>query len=709
MNAWASPWDSTPSLPILGEARHAAGLIQPPSVLLGNLANDAKWGEDDDEYSADPGSSVLGSNETEESTAYAGREIALQIDTSALWATTATRQTTTSIGERGSKETPIVEAEHYEGILIEAVGESRETTPKTPNSTWKESDAVFLGAEELENSSIYLKDGTAIETLVEVASKFASAEPKPSPSIRSHCELKSPETPRTSIEDEDPTYSPGKDEISPAADGKEEVTVEVSGPGNDDDFGVFESARNAETPEASSPLSATLDPTEKSSLENNVTELVPEEHLDSPEIVVGVVANYEIKLKSESADDSEHRPVTIVSEISSTNAVSLLNHREQNQPVVEQFKSADDFIEQFLAGQGIEQKKGPDTIDCATSTRVTFAVDLPTTLNLLPMSSEIEAAPEPDTTIISSTSERKIWYRISRTGTVKEHNTDDIDNYVRVTWSGSAIRARVIETVGRWANQDRSNGGITMFGNSTGRPGIGFGWTEPESQKSVDYNSQAAATQGHAAGLSGASLSSALPSSPPIVLKTRFSWTSPPPTNSSPQSKPIPSTPNPNLSVPDSPESKPDHFKSPALRPVPSQHVLHETVGSIIPDEPWGSFAQFDPPPSPPTSIPKLSQTQLKLSPPKAPHLTRENHREPSPQTDLSPSPRSGTSNLPLTQTPAMQLHTDHKPRSPSSDSSTSFSSFTASTEPQRPETADMEIVNSVVAGFSDLSYMLRR
>ena len=706
MNAWASPWDSTPSFPTLGEPRHAGGLIHPPSVLLGNFVNDAKWGEDGDESLEDPGSCVLESKETEERTAQPGREIALQVDTSAIWATTATRQTTTLIGDRGYKETPNVETEHHEGILIEAAGESNQISRRTPNP---KPDADVFRAEQPASSSIFFEDGIAIATLVEVPTNFAGAEPNPSPSIRSHCELKSPETPRTSIEDEDPTYNPGKYEISPAPDGKEEVAVEASGAADDNDFGLFESARSDETPETSSLLPATLDPVEKSGIENYVARLVPEKHLEPLKTVVGVVADSEIKFKLESAHNLEHQPVEILSEISPTSVASLFNNRDQQQAVGEQSISADDFIKQFLAGHGREQQKTPDTGDCATSTRAAFEVDLPTTLNLFPISSDIEVPPEPDTTIISSTSERKLWYRISRTGTVKEHNTDDIDNYVRVTWSGSAIRARVIETVGRWASQDRSNGGITMFGNSTGRPGIGFGWTEPESQKSVDYNSQAAATQGHAAGLSGASLSSALPSSPPIVLKTRFSWTSPPPTNSSPQSKPIPSTPNPNLSVPDSPESKPDHFKSPALRPVPSQHVLHETVGSIIPDEPWGSFAQFDPPPSPPTSIPKLSQTQLKLSPPKAPHLTRENHREPSPQTDLSPSPRSGTSNLPLTQTPAMQLHTDHKPRSPSSDSSTSFSSFTASTEPQRPETADMEIVNSVVAGFSDLSYMLRR
>ncbi|KAI9707695.1 MAG: hypothetical protein M1836_000657 [Candelina mexicana] len=77
--------------------------------------------------------------------------------------------------------------------------------------------------------------------------------------------------------------------------------------------------------------------------------------------------------------------------------------------------------------------------------------------------------------ILSSTSARKAWYRISRQGTMRKHDSGNED-YVRVSWVGSAVQASVNKVVANWITQDQ-------FGHSLGGEGNGlsslFGWGEP--------------------------------------------------------------------------------------------------------------------------------------------------------------------------------------------------------------------------------------
>jgi hypothetical protein len=75
--------------------------------------------------------------------------------------------------------------------------------------------------------------------------------------------------------------------------------------------------------------------------------------------------------------------------------------------------------------------------------------------------------------LISSTSERKSWYRIRRKETLREFNKGDTDNsYVRIAWPHSKIREETLKIVTRWHNEERVNG-KTIFG---ARPGAAFGW-----------------------------------------------------------------------------------------------------------------------------------------------------------------------------------------------------------------------------------------
>ncbi|KAF9691277.1 hypothetical protein EKO04_010654 [Ascochyta lentis] len=60
---------------------------------------------------------------------------------------------------------------------------------------------------------------------------------------------------------------------------------------------------------------------------------------------------------------------------------------------------------------------------------------------------------------IYSTSARKAWYRLTRKQTMREFNHgDNDDNYIRVTWTNSHVRAEVNKVVGRWAREDRISG-----------------------------------------------------------------------------------------------------------------------------------------------------------------------------------------------------------------------------------------------------------
>ncbi|KAH0545303.1 hypothetical protein FGG08_000602 [Glutinoglossum americanum] len=106
---------------------------------------------------------------------------------------------------------------------------------------------------------------------------------------------------------------------------------------------------------------------------------------------------------------------------------------------------------------------------------VAFKVDMSLLDQLIPPNHSTDLLPGIQGDIISSTSSRKTWYRISRKETVKEHNCGNGD-YVRVTWNGSSIQANVSKIVARWVTEDRIAGGMVLGGGN--RLGAIFGWGE---------------------------------------------------------------------------------------------------------------------------------------------------------------------------------------------------------------------------------------
>ncbi|KAI9647383.1 hypothetical protein NHQ30_003768 [Ciborinia camelliae] len=86
----------------------------------------------------------------------------------------------------------------------------------------------------------------------------------------------------------------------------------------------------------------------------------------------------------------------------------------------------------------------------------------------------------PDTIItdtFSSAEERKMWYRVSRYGTMRKFNTGDDENYVRISWAQSQVKQDTQKIVARWMEEDRNGGHVNLDGTSKG--GSLFGWNDP--------------------------------------------------------------------------------------------------------------------------------------------------------------------------------------------------------------------------------------
>jgi hypothetical protein len=71
-------------------------------------------------------------------------------------------------------------------------------------------------------------------------------------------------------------------------------------------------------------------------------------------------------------------------------------------------------------------------------------------------------------------SERKAWYRISRQGSSRMHNSGDNDSYRRVAWPTTTVHDETLKIVRRWMEQDSITGRTTL-GGGTNRTNM-FNW-----------------------------------------------------------------------------------------------------------------------------------------------------------------------------------------------------------------------------------------
>ncbi|KAI9722915.1 MAG: hypothetical protein M1812_001363 [Candelaria pacifica] len=77
---------------------------------------------------------------------------------------------------------------------------------------------------------------------------------------------------------------------------------------------------------------------------------------------------------------------------------------------------------------------------------------------------------------LNTTSARKLWYRISRQGTMRKHDSGNED-YVRVSWVGSAVQTSINKVVASWITEDQLGGSLGS-GEGNGLSSL-FGWGEP--------------------------------------------------------------------------------------------------------------------------------------------------------------------------------------------------------------------------------------
>jgi hypothetical protein len=110
-------------------------------------------------------------------------------------------------------------------------------------------------------------------------------------------------------------------------------------------------------------------------------------------------------------------------------------------------------------------------------TATSFQPDLSLINQLFPTPPPTKARDDASDDIISSTSTRKAWYRLTRKQTMRELNSgDDENSYVRVSWIGSAVRTEVNKIVSRWTAEDRIAGRAVLGGKSAGAI---FFWDQP--------------------------------------------------------------------------------------------------------------------------------------------------------------------------------------------------------------------------------------
>lgn len=79
--------------------------------------------------------------------------------------------------------------------------------------------------------------------------------------------------------------------------------------------------------------------------------------------------------------------------------------------------------------------------------------------------------------------ERKAWYRVSRFGSMRKHDSGDDENYHRVTWQTSQLHDDAIKIVRRWMEEDSISGKPILGG---GKRTSAFNWDSAAAPVALD-------------------------------------------------------------------------------------------------------------------------------------------------------------------------------------------------------------------------------
>ncbi|TLD13008.1 uncharacterized protein PgNI_02655 [Pyricularia grisea] len=133
----------------------------------------------------------------------------------------------------------------------------------------------------------------------------------------------------------------------------------------------------------------------------------------------------------------------------------------------------------------------------------------------------------------SSISERRVWYRVSRQGTKRLHDTGGDEYYRRVTWQTSEVRNDTFKIVRRWMEEDAFTGRQPHLrgysGGANKAKGAAFGWDssvpdEPVNLDEVFKKRQSAPPAPKKVEPPATAMASFGWSSTPSVTSNGFSW-----------------------------------------------------------------------------------------------------------------------------------------------------------------------------------------
>ncbi|KAF7927820.1 hypothetical protein BELL_0795g00010 [Botrytis elliptica] len=277
-----------------------------------------------------------------------------------------------------------------------------------------------------------------------------SSRPSSSPSDISHHDELLPDSPRTSL-DEEPKRSRTTRAVSPDV---QEPAKEFDDPAKPENELVAEGAKSEEETDSSTePDNEHAAVTESDAAEDD-EEMEQSSNVEDPnDDDFGDFGDFEEGF----SDDGEE---------------VLENHNSIEQPISSELATPPNESSEIRLS-----KRPTEPVD--------FSIDLNFVKTLFGEAKEDDngAAEKifiPDTIIadtFASTEERKMWYRVSRYGTMRKYNTGDDENYVRISWAPSQVKQETQKIVARWMEEDRNNGHLSLDGTSKG--GSLFGWNDP--------------------------------------------------------------------------------------------------------------------------------------------------------------------------------------------------------------------------------------
>ena len=282
-----------------------------------------------------------------------------------------------------------------------------------------------------------------------------SSRPSSSPSDQSHHDVILAESPRTSL-DEEPkrTQAPRK-----ASSKIQELVEHFDGLAKQEEVAIGPSQSHSHS---NTPSMKTEKITEEPEdlVEDDEKEQEEEEEGEDD---FGDFEDGQCEVEESTEDEQAKRPVTpppAPSQISSSPASKIASPQES--PPRSRYLKKDYGRVEFAVGASALDKfysqSGADALK-------DFPVEKVFIMDTIPYDS------------FSSMEQRKTWYRISRYGSMRKHNSGDDETYVRVTWPLSQVREQTLKTVARWMEEDRIGGRVVLGGGNKGSSI--FGWNDP--------------------------------------------------------------------------------------------------------------------------------------------------------------------------------------------------------------------------------------